>query len=145
MNMMTDDSKRCRWPECAHGAPWGCSSCPVQVESELSMDARALLTGWFGFGRKTSVEVGGFGARRALTPRSEAAMQELIDAGYVTAARISPSGRMKYAGTGKQGQRLSLDEMQTLGKWNPTEPGPSPLGPRRNDQQEKMKEGKNSY
>lgn len=92
---------------------------------ELSMDARVLLTAWFGFGSKTSVKVGGEGAKSVMTQRAETAMSELIDAGYVTAKRFNQFGRMEYTGTDKcNGAKLSMANMNKHGRWSPTQPNP---------------------
>lgn len=93
---------------------------------ELSMDARVLLTSWFGWGPKTSVKVGGEGAQSVMTARAHAAMKELVDGGYVTASEFNRFGRMEYVGTEKcTGLKLSMAQMSKHGRWSPTEPNPA--------------------
>ena len=94
------------------------------TETEISIDARCLLTAWFLNGHRTIVEVGGSRAKSRLTERAKAAVNELTQAGYITAEQITPDGRMMFQGTEKRGKRLSIAEMEEYGAWSPTEPNP---------------------
>lgn len=90
----------------------------------LSMDARVLLTAWFLNGQKTKVEVGGTYAKSRLTHRAQAAIDELVATGHITASAFNDTGRMLYQGTDKRGARLSLADMEKYGAWSPTEANP---------------------
>lgn len=95
------------------------------MNSELSMDARVLVSTFFGFGPKTSLKIGGKGAKSVLSERAEVAMQELVAAGYVTAAEFNQYGRMEYVGTDKcQGAKLSMAAIEEHGRWSATMPNP---------------------
>ncbi|MCB5201669.1 hypothetical protein LH464_04150 [Neorhizobium sp. T786] len=96
---------------------------------ELSMDARVLITAWFGYGSKTSMKVGGDGAQSVMTARATGAMKELVDGGYVIASEFNRFGRMLYTGTEKcDGLRLSMAKMKKFGRWSLTEPNPARRG-----------------
>lgn len=99
------------------------------MSDTLSMDARVLISSWFGFGPKTSVRVGGDGAQSVLTSRAKVAIDELVAGGYVTAKEFNRFGRMEYVGTEKcQGQKLSMTKMEQYGRWSATEPNPALKG-----------------
>lgn len=86
---------------------------------DLSMDAKVLMTSWFGYGEKTSVVIGGKGAQSVLSDRAKAAMKELVDRGYVVAREFNSFGRVEYVGTEKC-FRLSFREVEKHGYWSPT-------------------------
>lgn len=92
--------------------------------TELSMDARVLLTSWFLNGHRTKVEVGGDKAKSRLTERAKTALAELEQQGFITARQVRADGRMLYQGTDKREGRLSLADMERHGAWSPTEPNP---------------------
>jgi hypothetical protein len=95
----------------------------------LSIDAQVLLSAWFSFGPKTTVRVGGEGAKSVLTNRGKVAIDELISGGYVTANEFNHFGRMEYVGSEKcVGRRLSMAKMEKYGRWSPTEPNPALKG-----------------
>lgn len=95
-------------------------------ESGLSDDARVLVKAWFSYGEKTTVTVGGEGARSVLSERGRRAVDELVAGGYVTATEFNKYGRMQYQGTDKcRSVKITLKEMDALGKWSPTMPNPA--------------------
>jgi len=94
--------------------------------TNLSTDARCLVTSWFLHGKKSTVLIGGEGAKSILSDRGAAAIDELVSGGYVEAKRYNQFGRMEYRGTDKcRDARLSIDEMERLGAWCPTQPNPA--------------------
>jgi len=94
-------------------------------QSELSMDARVLVSCFFGFGPKTSLKIGGKGAKSVLSDRAAVAMKELIAGGYVTASEFNQYGKMEYVGTDKcQAAKLSMAAMEEHGRWSATMPNP---------------------
>lgn len=95
------------------------------TKSDISMDARVLITGWFAWGDKTSVKIGGEGAQSVLSDRAEPAMQELISKGLVTAHKFNNYGRMQYVGTPEcAALKLSQKDMEKHGRWSATKPNP---------------------
>jgi hypothetical protein len=92
--------------------------------TDLSMDARVLLTAWFLNGHHTMVEVGGATAKSRLTDRARAALAELEASGHITAKPVGKEGRMLFQGTDIRDGRLSLAEIEKHGAWSPTEPNP---------------------
>lgn len=96
------------------------------VNAELSMDARVLIHAWFSYGDKCKVEVGGVGAQSVLSERGQAAINELVAAGFIVAEEFNRFGRMRYVGTELcRGQRLSLEEIDLYGAWSATVPNPA--------------------
>lgn len=93
--------------------------------TDLSIDARVLLTSWFLNGHKTQVEVGGATAKSILTERAKAALNELEKHGYITARQVRDDGRMLFQGTEKRDRRMSMADMERHGAWSPTEPNPN--------------------
>ena len=98
--------------------------------STLSMDARIVAKTYFGFGEKTTVRIGGEGAQSIMSERGSAAMQELINGGYVSATEFNRYGRMEYRGTEKLNglPRLSMKDIEAHGKWSFTMPNPALKG-----------------
>lgn len=95
----------------------------------LSMDARALISAWFQYGHHTTVEVGGTDAQSIVSDRGLAAIDELVAAGLVSEATISPTGRKRYTGTPEcRSKRLSMVMMEKHGDWSPTIPNPARKG-----------------
>ena len=93
--------------------------------TNLSDDARVLISAWFAWGEKTKVTVGGRHAQSILTPRAEAAIEELVAGGYVVAEPFNDTGRMTYIGTDKCSDgKLSFSQMEKLGGWPATMPNP---------------------
>ncbi|NTA48171.1 hypothetical protein G6L34_08695 [Agrobacterium tumefaciens] len=93
--------------------------------TDLSMDARVMLTTFFANGTKNSLKIGGVGAQSVFSDRAEVAINELVNGGYVTASLFNSFGRMQYVGTDKcLGVRLSFEEIEQHGRWSATKPNP---------------------
>lgn len=93
--------------------------------TEISMDARVLITAFFGYGGKTSLKIGGVGCQSILSDRASAAMDELVSAGLVTAEKYNDYGRMLYTGTDAcRDLKLSMSKMEKFGGWSATIPNP---------------------
>lgn len=92
--------------------------------SKLSFDARVIAQSVFGFGDKSTLRVGGIGAQHILTERSEAAINELVEAGYLEARTYNDYGRMEYQGTDRLSEipKLSFEEMEEHGRFSLTHP-----------------------
>lgn len=91
---------------------------------KLSFDARVIAQSVFGFGDKSTLRIGGIGAKHILTERSEAAINELVDAGYLEARRYNDYGRMEYQGVDRLSEipKLSFEEMDKYGQFSLTRP-----------------------
>ncbi|KAB0571241.1 hypothetical protein [Brucella pituitosa] len=91
---------------------------------ELSTDARVIAQSVFGFGGKSMLRAGGSGSENVLTNRSLAAINELIEAGYVQSRPYNDYGRIEYQGTEKLYQipKLTFAEMETHGRFSLTRP-----------------------
>lgn len=99
--------------------------------SELSMDARAVISTWFRYGDKTEVTIGGTHAQSVLSDRADAAIKELVAGGYVTAKPFNHTGRMTYTGTDKCHNKklwLSMTDMEAHANWSMTKPNPQATG-----------------
>ncbi|QCM10296.1 hypothetical protein CFBP6625_08015 [Agrobacterium tumefaciens] len=93
--------------------------------TDLSMDARVLVTSFFANGAKNSLKIGGVGAQSVFSDRAESAIKELVRGGFVTASEFNSFGRMEYVGTDKcLDARLSFEEMAEHGRWSATKPNP---------------------
>lgn len=87
----------------------------------LSNDAKITLKGYFSWGLKSSLIIGGTGAQSVLSERGEAAIAELIKHGYLTAEPYNAFGKMKYVGTPKvQDVKVTMKFMDEHGKWSLT-------------------------
>ncbi|UXS01655.1 hypothetical protein [Agrobacterium tumefaciens] len=93
--------------------------------TDISMDARVLVTCFFANGEKNSLKIGGVGAQSVFSDRAESAIKELVLGGFVTASEFNSFGRMEYVGTDKcLDARLSFEEMAEHGRWSATKPNP---------------------
>ncbi len=91
--------------------------------TEISLDARCLLTTYFSQGVKSTVHIGGHGSINKFTDRAKAALNELMGAELVTVKLFNTFGRLEYRGTEKVSSdlKLSFGEMEIHGRWQPTE------------------------
>lgn len=62
--------------------------------TDISMDARVLVTCFFANGEKNSLKIGGVGAQSVFSDRAESAIKELVLGGFVTASEFNSFGRM---------------------------------------------------
>lgn len=69
------------------------------TELNLSDEARALAFCSFGFGEKSSIKYGGFGAKFKPTAQGQRLFDELKAAGMLTEEIVSAGGRLKLSGT----------------------------------------------